>query len=394
MILAAKELLAAKDVELNGQLFLMGYSQGGHATMATHREIQLYHANELTVTASSPLSGPYDISGVQGDMLKSNNAYIDPSYLPYVLFGYQSVYGNLYNNVSDILVSPYDTLLPPLFDGTHNTWDINAVMPSVPKNIIIPSVFVAIGTDTSHPVSVALRDNDTWHGWVPQAPMQLVYCEGDDAVTYENAIVAHDHFVAAGATNVSLVSAGAAFTHTACRLPALLQGKAFFDSMRLKENNLTLHFTNSAESSSGANDGAAAVQVSGGTDYTVQWSNSSTDTALTGLANGTYTVTVTDVNGCDKVRSVTLGTTGIDEMKTLTVKVYPNPAADAVTIELSRLPNKPLTLSLYDFTGRQVQLINNVTETKVKLERNGLPAGVYVLEVEGEQTLHKKLVFH
>ncbi|MBK8845743.1 MAG: SprB repeat-containing protein [Bacteroidetes bacterium] len=49
----------------------------------------------------------------------------------------------------------------------------------------------------------------------------------------------------------------------------------------------------------GGSDGTASVVASGGTPgYTYLWSNGNTTTSQTGLIAGTYTVTVTDVNGC------------------------------------------------------------------------------------------------
>ena len=49
----------------------------------------------------------------------------------------------------------------------------------------------------------------------------------------------------------------------------------------------------------GGSDGAVAVSVTGGTSpYTYQWSNSATTEDLTGLSLGSYSVTVTDDNGC------------------------------------------------------------------------------------------------
>lgn len=55
------------------------------------------------------------------------------------------------------------------------------------------------------------------------------------------------------------------------------------------------------------NDGAAKVTASGGTGtFTYHWSNGSTSSTISNLVAGTYTVTVTDINGCSCVSSVTL----------------------------------------------------------------------------------------
>ncbi len=60
-----------------------------------------------------------------------------------------------------------------------------------------------------------------------------------------------------------------------------------------------------AETSVGANDGTASANPTGGTGaYTYAWSNGETTQYLTGLAPGTYVVTVTDENGCTAVQSV------------------------------------------------------------------------------------------
>jgi hypothetical protein len=393
MLRASREFAAANGYLLNDQIFLTGYSQGGHACMATHKEMQLHYAGEFDVTASAPLSGPYDISGAQKDLLTSNDPYPDPSYLPFVMFSYQYVYGNLYTNLSDVIVSPYDSLLPPLFDGFHNTGDINAVMPNVPKNIIDPLTFVTFGNDPTHPFNVALRDNDTWRGWVPEAPMKIVYCEGDNAVTYHNAIVARDSFLAAGATTVQAISGGAGNDHGGCVTPALISTKLFFDLYKVVENALSVTVTGEGESVAGANDAGAVVHVSGGTGYMVEWSNGATDTIVTGLADGSYNVTVTDGNGCGKVRTVTLGATGINTLPKLGVNIYPNPAANGITVTLNSAINQTFTISLSDITGRQVKVINNFNGNNLFIERGTLAKGVYILEIQGEQVVRKKVIF-
>ena len=69
--------------------------------------------------------------------------------------------------------------------------------------------------------------------------------------------------------------------------------------------NAGLSFTN--VTCNGACNGTATSAPSGGTPgYTFSWSTGATTATISGLCPGTYTVTVTDLNGCTKVGSVTI----------------------------------------------------------------------------------------
>jgi len=57
----------------------------------------------------------------------------------------------------------------------------------------------------------------------------------------------------------------------------------------------------------GNNNGSAhALVTSGSGPFTYLWNNAQTDSIITGLASGSYTVTVKDVNGCASISSVTV----------------------------------------------------------------------------------------
>ena len=215
---------------LNDQLFIMGYSQGGHAVMATHRKIQEEFGNEFTVTASAPGSGPYDLSVSQFEMVASFEPYSEPGYLPFLIQSYQHVYGNLYDSIQQIYVPPYDETLPPLLDGSVGMWEINQAMPAVPRDIIQPAYADMFFSDTLHPAYLALKANDVYE-WIPEAPVLFNYCRSDEQVTYLNTLVAADYMTNAGAPSIEVVERDSVLNHFQCAQPAILFSKLWFDGM-------------------------------------------------------------------------------------------------------------------------------------------------------------------
>jgi hypothetical protein len=230
LLRVARTICAAEERDLNGQLFLTGYSQGGHACLATHRMIQEELADEFTVTASAPGSGPYNLSGNQFDMVAAFEPYAVPGYLPYLILAYQSVYGDWYTDYAEIFVSPYDVTLPPLIDGTHGMDELNAAMPDTPRLIIVPEYADAFFNDPQHPAMVALRDNDVYD-WVPDAPVLLNYCSSDQEVTYLNTLFTEEHMNNLGAANVTSIERSTTMSHFECAQPSLIFSKGWFDSL-------------------------------------------------------------------------------------------------------------------------------------------------------------------
>lgn len=230
LLRAARAFCATNGWALNGQLFLCGYSQGGHATMALHRELEMYHTNEFEVTASAPMAGAYDLSGVTTADVLSGRSQPNPYYFAYVLAAYQSVY-RFGASLADLLAPPWNTTLPPLFLGNSSGSQINDVMPSDPTRILKPEILAAFRTNPHHPFRVALRDNDVY-AWRPRAPMRLYHCSGDRDVIPANSQVALNSFHSRGASHVQLIDPVPGGDHGACAMPSLLAAKAWFDSLR------------------------------------------------------------------------------------------------------------------------------------------------------------------
>ena len=85
-------------------------------------------------------------------------------------------------------------------------------------------------------------------------------------------------------------------------------------------------------------DGTATVTVTGGTpNYMYYWMpGGATTPAITGLAAGTYSVTVLDANGCGDTLEVVVGSqVSLHEAGLTSIVLYPNPSATTITVSNS-----------------------------------------------------------
>jgi len=76
---------------------------------------------------------------------------------------------------------------------------------------------------------------------------------------------------------------------------------AFYTLVINPELSTTTSFTGAA---CGVSDGSATVSASGTAPYTYLWSTGATTATATGLAAGIYTVTTTDINGCEITNTI------------------------------------------------------------------------------------------
>ena len=221
-------------VQDNGELFITGYSQGGHGAMALHKYIEDNNMlEEFNVIASAPASGPYALSESQMNLIISNEPYSNPGYLVYTMSSYEMVYGDIYNEYIDILQSPYDVIVVHFFDGNNTTLymdDLNPLLPNQVQDLMQPDYYADLIANENHPLRLALIDNDNYN-WVPERPITMYYCTEDEQVTFENSLTALDYMTTNGAENVEAINAGP-FSHGDCILPAMTGIWNLFQSLK------------------------------------------------------------------------------------------------------------------------------------------------------------------
>ena len=241
----------APTITDGGQLFITGYSQGGHVAMATHRLMQ---TNGATVTASAPMSGPYALAAFGDAMFQGQVINSAPLLLSWTMTTYQRIYGNIYSSPTDAFDARYatgiDALLPTtgtrsqlyeqallpreqLFSSTPPDPAYAAYTPATtpadlahvfargfgPEALITNSFRLSYLQDSlaqpdggfptvtdgrpaaapTNPLRVALKANDL-RTWTPTAPVLLCAGHDDPTVLYMNTELMQQYWTAGGVT--------------------------------------------------------------------------------------------------------------------------------------------------------------------------------------------------
>ena len=87
--------------------------------------------------------------------------------------------------------------------------------------------------------------------------------------------------------------------------------------------------------------------------------------------------------------------TGLDDdmLKATQIGLYPNPARDVVTIDLTQLPHIQPDLAIVDLNGNSVWSKQKVQESKVELDTGTYPAGTYLIRISSDKgSVVKKLI--
>ncbi len=224
MLLVVSDLLPSLSVKTNKDLFLTGYSQGGHACLATYRLLQEKYKERFPITAASPMSGPYDIERTvyEARLLPNEN----PVYLMMLLASYYESKDSMMQ-MGRVLVPPYDTLIPPMMNGCWPEEVLNALLPDICMKTLKPEIFKEFEDENSS-FRKYLRANNIYD-WKPESPTELCYCMHDEQVPYKNSITAYNAMKKNGSKNVELWMVGRKFRHINCATFAVVYTKMYFD---------------------------------------------------------------------------------------------------------------------------------------------------------------------
>ena len=150
--------------------------------------------------------------------------------------------------------------------------------------------------------------------------------------------------------------------------------------------------------------GSIAVSIEGGTGgLTFEWIKDgnviSTEEDLTDLEAGTYTLIVTDDNGCSIVQEVVVDiiVNNLEPENLTSFKLYPNPTDGLVNLQLSLNVVESGKIQLYNVAGQQVSLFEfeGTTEFSHRIDLSTQPQGVYFIQlILDDEQITRRVIKH
>jgi pimeloyl-ACP methyl ester carboxylesterase len=201
MHFAVKEMIAGKleGIVLKDEYYLIGYSQGGWATLALHKAMELDYSSDFNLAGSACGAGPYNISLLFREMT-TITTYPMPVYLGYILNAYTS-YNQFTNPVTDIFNEPYASRVSSLYKGLLSSEQINAQLTTSIAGLLNSEFISGFATSSKYSsVREALNTNSipAWHSY---KPLLLVHGEKDSSVNPITTENLYSSMIAAGTSS-------------------------------------------------------------------------------------------------------------------------------------------------------------------------------------------------
>ncbi|MCA1741477.1 MAG: alpha/beta fold hydrolase [Bacteroidales bacterium] len=221
----------AKDLTITNESYLIGYSQGGWATLALVEALENDYSADFTVRAASCGAGPYDLGYVNSYVL-GQTQYPMPVYFAYIANTY-SQYDLYSNDLADLFNAPYAGLIPGLFDGLHTPEQINAELSVNIAELFKAEYISGYSTSATYQgVRNALTVNSI-QGWDTNVPILFLHGTADTQVMPVLSENMHNAMTTAGSSPVTcLYVTLEGLGHGTGTVPAVLAGLEFFKAFR------------------------------------------------------------------------------------------------------------------------------------------------------------------
>ena len=201
LLKATREFVSQDHIvaSLNEDLYLMGYSLGGWATLQLQREIETNGLEDYQLIASSCGAGPYNLN-LLNELIVSQESYPMPYFLAFLMQAYH-VHGKFSNPLNTIFADEYAAKIPDLFNGINTGGDINAQLTTNVTDLLHPDFRVGYESNAAYqPVQEALNNNGV-EAWNTNTSTRLFHGENDTFVSMELSTQMKQDFSDLGVSN-------------------------------------------------------------------------------------------------------------------------------------------------------------------------------------------------
>ncbi|MGD6745746.1 alpha/beta hydrolase family protein [Streptomyces sp. BH106] len=208
MLRAARQAAPGLGRALTGDVYATGFSQGGQVAMALGDALQRGADRSLRLRALAPVSGPYDLSGVEIPALFDGrvNDTSGRFYTAYFLVAQNRLHP-FYKDPGEVFRAPYADRVESLFDGDHTEEDVAKGLPATVKELLTPEFYARMAHPTGA-LKEAMEANDGACAWKPDVPVRLYASSGDTDVPIGNARSCAARLKGEGAVNVPVLDQG------------------------------------------------------------------------------------------------------------------------------------------------------------------------------------------
>jgi len=233
LLYATKEMVGPEfpGVTVKNEIYLLGYSQGGWATLALHKALELNYSSDFNLKGSTCGAGPYNIVKLLEGMV-NKTTYPMPVYLAYIVSAYKS-YDQFSNPVSDIFKEPYASRVPTLFNGSLTSGQINDQLTTSIPDLLNPDFLSGFETAPKYSSVLNALNSNSITAWHTSAPLLLTHGGSDTQVDPASTETMYNSMLAAG-TSQSIISKiiVPGVDHSPGAVPCMLQGILFLNNLK------------------------------------------------------------------------------------------------------------------------------------------------------------------
>lgn len=222
LVIAARSVAGAMKLPFSPDLYITGFSQGGHATAVVQRDLEAAPIPGITVKAAAAISGAFDLAGISVPYAFKHKHSL---YLAYIAASYAAQYRQ---PLGSVIAERYAKVLPALFDGNHSVDAISAALPADPRDLFRPEALAGIETGKPDWFTQGLAANEAFR-WAPKAPLRLYYGDRDTDVSPADSKRFHAVSTQLGG-NVRLMPQGP-YDHVGTALQAVPRIRVWFDEL-------------------------------------------------------------------------------------------------------------------------------------------------------------------